>query len=105
MIQVGGDWRRPGLHLAVWLFGTGVGFLLAFPLGVLVAGLFWIPGAAEILVKIPLFRNEHALAMMLSFVAMSWVLGVIDVWHCHIHAQTTRCENTELGDGNHISLR
>jgi hypothetical protein len=48
------DWRKPGLHLAIWLFGTGLGILLAMPLSMLIGTtgvrrwlvLSWVLGVA-----------------------------------------------------------
>ena len=49
MALVGGNWRKLGLHLAVLLFGTAFGWMIAIALGFLLIWVFaTVPGSGTV---------------------------------------------------------
>ena len=66
------DWRRPGLHLAVLLYGTGLGVLLTIPLiGIVALAMMLVPAVGIVLGSMPPGIG------ILVFLVVSWCSGLI----------------------------
>jgi hypothetical protein len=67
------EWQNPVLHIAAVLFGTGLGFLMTFPLMAIFVYGIQIPGVWAVLSYI-MPRNVGWAFVM--FLVVSWIAGV-----------------------------
>jgi hypothetical protein len=67
------EWHNPILHIASVLFGTGLGFVMIFPLMAILSYSIQIPGVWPLLSYI-MPRNAGWAFVM--FLLVSWIAGV-----------------------------
>ncbi len=69
------DWRKPGLHVAIWVFGIGLGTILTIPVLALGGAVVRIPGVQPVLDQV--LTADHDAPLMWGLLASSWMLGII----------------------------
>jgi hypothetical protein len=71
--MVGPSRRKLGLHLAVLLFGTGLGVLMTVPIMYLAGIVLHVPGG-ESLLRFVLPQSDYGIVIML--LGLSWAAGI-----------------------------
>jgi hypothetical protein len=62
------EWRNPVLHVGAVLFGSGLGFLMMFPLMAIFSYSLLIPGARTLLSDVFTRRSDERAAVMFFLV-------------------------------------
>ena len=71
------EWKRAGLHLAIWLFGTGLGILLVVPMLALLGTIIRLPLIGDFVGDFLWFvTKDHDMPIFGAFVVVCWILGL-----------------------------
>jgi hypothetical protein len=70
--MIAGDWRKIGIHVAVWLFGTALSVLLAMPM---LFALAQVPGLPMLLDPVLGGPGDFKLAAAI-WLGSTWIVGL-----------------------------